>query len=269
MARRTAKGLLQQFHGGLLGLGILGVVPQHLVGTHGVIHVVGAFFSSFDLPRRNLGDIKKGLGQNIEGEVGAGEQPLRVVLVLLVQTATGLYTSSAQTGFAAKIAGPVAAAGNAVAQRTMHENLQIEILGAGVGHHLDFIQIQLAGNNHAVHAQLADGFKAAWMAEVGKGGKMDFSLETDLPCQLDHGQILHDDRKGFDGLAQSVDQPACGFHIIGLDQCVHGNIGLGAAVATEACQLRQLADREVGGLHAGRKMLEADINGIRARSHRR
>ena len=261
------EGLVQEVHGRLFGLGVVRVVAQHLVGAHGVVNVVRAFLAALDLPGRHLGHGQERLGQHVQGEVRAGEEPFGVLLALAVETAAGLHATAAQPGLAAQVAGPVAPPGHAVAERAVHEDFQVQVFGAGVGHHLDFVQVQLTGQDHAVCAELGRDLQPGGVGDIGKGGEVDLAAEPGLAGQFDHGQVLDDDRLGLDGFLQPVDEPSGGFHVSGLDQGVHGDVGLGAPVAAQACQPGKLADREVGGLHAGREMLQPHVDGVRTGGH--
>ena len=79
-AAGAAQGHFQNFLGGLAGLGVAGVVPQHAVGRDHMVDVMRAFFAAFDFPGYQVRDVQQGLGQHVQGKVQAGEKAPAVFL---------------------------------------------------------------------------------------------------------------------------------------------------------------------------------------------
>ena len=182
---------------------------------------------------------------------------------LAVHPAARLHAAPAQAAFAAHIAGPVAAPGNAVAQRAVDEEFKVKPIGAGLAHEADFINGKLARQNDAVGPKLFRFHKGAGMRDVGQGGEGQLAREPGLTRQINHGEILHDDpvHAGLGG--QARDQAVGGGRLVRLDQGVHGHIHAGAFRMGKIREARKFGQAEVFSLHAGRKMLEAQIDGVR------
>ena len=183
---------------------------------------------------------------------------------LAVDTAAGLHAAAAQAALAAHVAGPVAAAGHAVAERAVDETFQIQPFGAGLAHGADLVDGELARQDDAAGSQIPGGLQALRMGDVGQGGEVDLALETGLPRQIQHGQVLHDDAVGPHLPRQAVDEAVGGRGLLRFDQHVHGHIDAGLLLVGQVREARKVGEAEVLGLHAGRKVLQAQIHGVGA-----
>ena len=145
----------------------------------------------------------------------------------------------------------------------MDEEFKVKPIGAGLAHEADFINGKLARQNDAVGPKLFRFHKGAGMRDVGQGGEGQLAREPGLTRQINHGEILHDDpvHAGLGG--QARDQAVGGGRLVRLDEGVHGHIHAGAFRMGQVSEARKFGQAEVFSLHTGRKMLEAQIDGVR------
>ena len=183
---------------------------------------------------------------------------------LTVDAATGLHAAAAQAALAAHVAGPVAAPRHAVAQRAVDEAFQIQPFGTGLAHGADLVDGELARQDDAAGAQVLGGLQALRVRDVGQGGEVDLALETGLPRQIQHGQILHDDAVGAHLPGQTMDETVGRRGLLRLDQHVHGHIDAGLFLVGQVGEARKVGKAEVLGLHAGREVLQAKVHGVGA-----
>ena len=181
---------------------------------------------------------------------------------LAVDPAAGLHATAAQAAFAAHIAGPVTAPGHAIAQRPVDETFQIKAVRAGFAHAPDLVDGQFARQNHPVGAQRPGLKQGFGVGQVGQGGQEQPALETGLPGQIQHGQILDDQPVRAHLAGQTRGQPVGGGAFAGFDQGVHGHVDARVFGVGQIREPGQLGEAEVFRLHAGRKMLQAQINGV-------
>lgn len=73
-------------------------------------------------------------------------------------------------------------------------------------HGADLVDGELARQDDAAGAQVLGGLQALRVRDVGQGGEVDLALETGLPRQIQHGQILHDDAVGAHLPGQTMDE---------------------------------------------------------------
>ena len=206
----------------------------------------------------------QGRGSGAALAVDAAGKKAAFASLLAVDAAAGLHAAAAQAALAAHVTGPVAAARHAVAQRAVDEAFQIQPFGAGLAHGADLVDGELARQDDAAGAQVPGGLQALRMRDVGQGGEVDLALETGLPRQIQHGQILHDDAVGAHLTGQAMEETVGRRGLLRLDQHVHGHIDAGLFLVGQVGEARKVGKAEVLGLHAGRKVLQAQVHGVGA-----
>ena len=146
----------------------------------------------------------------------------------------------------------------------MDEAFQIQPFGTGLAHGADLVDGELARQDDAAGAQVLGGLQALRVRDVGQGGEVDLALETGLPRQIQHGQILHDDAVGAHLPGQTMDETVGRRGLLRLDQHVHGHIDAGLFLVGQIGEARKVGKAEVLGLHTGREVLQAQVHGVGA-----
>ncbi len=144
----------------------------------------------------------------------------------------------------------------------MDEAFQVKAVRTGFAHAADLVNGQFARQNSPVSAQ-GPGLKQGFgVGQVGQGGQKQAALKTGLPGQIQHGQILDDQAVRAHLPGQTRGQTVGGGAFAGLDQGVHGHIHPRVFGMGQIREPGQFGKAEVFRLHAGGKMLQAQINGI-------
>ena len=266
--RRTAQRHFENLFGVLAGLRIVRVVAQHLVGRDDMIDVVRPLLAAFDLPAIEVRDVGNGLGEHVQREVEAGEEPPGMA-ALLVHAAAGLHAPAPQAALAAHVARPVAAARNAPAQRTVDEAFQVEALGAGFAHAPDFVDGQLARQDDAVRAQFLRRQQGCGMRQIGERGQEQAALVSGLTREREQAGVLNDQAVRLHVAGETGDEASGGGHVVGLHQRVEGDVDAPVVLVGEFDHAGKLGGTEVVRLHAGGKMFEAEVYGVGSGGHRR
>ena len=151
----------------------------------------------------------------------------------------------------------------------MDKTFQIQPFGAGFAHEADFVDGQFARQNHAVGSQRSARQPPLRMRDVGQRGKEQTSFKTGLPGNVQKGKVLHNEPVGADLTGQTRNKTVGRGRFPRLDQRVHGHIDAGVFGVGQIRQAGQFRKAKIFGLHAGRKMLQAKIDGVRSGGKRR
>ena len=154
----------------------------------------------------------------------------------------------------------VALAGNAHAQRTVHEHLHLD--GAVFGDVFNLGKAQLPGQNHPGEAQLSQLQRTLQRVHAHLGGAVDGQVGGHAAGKSRHRQILqnHRVRPGGAHVGQRVTQA---LHLRRVGGGVDGHIHLHAAAVAEAHRLPQLVCIKVAGGAPGAEPLQAQIHRVR------
>ena len=144
----------------------------------------------------------------------------------------------------------------------MYKTFKIKAFGAGLAHGADFVNGKLARQDNPVCAKLFGLNQTFGMGEVGQGGEKKPPLKARLTGKVEHGQILHNEAVGPHLTGQTGRQPVGLRGLSRFDQSIHGHIDARVFCVREVCEARKFSEPEIFSLHAGRKMLEAQIDGV-------
>ena len=148
----------------------------------------------------------------------------------------------------------------------MHKGFDLQFRRGLVADGGNVLQGHLAGQHHALCAQIVGGAGGGPVGDTGLGGHVHVDVRRKGLAGLQHAQVCHDEGihtglGGFpDGLGQTV-----GFLIGG--QGVHGQVDFAAAGVGVDDALRQLLRREIGRGRAHAELRQAAVNSIRAVVH--
>ena len=236
------------------------------VGAGGQGDVIGVFVASFNLQRRHaqLHDV----GHLLQGVEVAGREQVAGVIEWaqavidnhLVGQATRLGALAAIGAAAAPRLGGEALAGVGDAQRAMHKHFQLA--GGRGADGADVVQGEFAGQHHAADPKLLRQVDAFGAGQAHLRAAVDGQVGGDLPRQLGHGHVLHDDAVGAGG--GDVGQSAHGFiQFVVEDEGVEGDVAFDAALVERAHHVGQFAEGEAD-FGAGGEVVEAKVDGVGA-----
>ena len=189
-----------------------------------------------------------------------------VLLAEEVLPAAGLGALAAVGVAAGHVGGQQAPARDAHAHGTVHEGFDLQFRRGLVADGGNVLQGHLAGQHHALCAQIVGGAGGGPVGDTGLGGHVHVDVRRKGLAGLQHAQVCHDEgiHTGFgrflDGLGQTV-----GFLIGG--QGVHGQVDFAAAGVGVDDALRQLLRREIGRGRAHAELRQAAVNSVRAVVH--
>ena len=145
----------------------------------------------------------------------------------------------------------------------MNKTLQVQPFGAGRAHKADFVNGEFTRQDNPAGPQSASLQQTLRMGEVGQGREKKPALKARLTGQIQQGQILDDQAVGPHLTGQPGRQPEGLGGLVRLKQGVHGHINARARSVGQVRQARKLGEAEIFGLHAGRKIFEPQIDGVR------
>ena len=178
-----------------------------------------------------------------------------------------LQTASAQAALAAKVAGPVAAAGDAPAESAVHEHFEVHVFRSFLVHLADLVDGKFAGKHYALNTQFFRGEHVARGRNVGKSGKVQFTFKACLTGYINEADILNAEAVRLGIALETLDKAASGKDITSLDKRVEGHIDAPTILVGEIHHTGQLGGAEVFGSGTGGEVFQAKVRGIGPGGH--